>query len=79
MIYPATFTTTQNLYELDISHNRITQVPVLPKAVEFLYAAQNQIDNLPSPSSPDLQLPTLKLLDISGELENKYCGFFPPQ
>uniref|UniRef100_A0A8D8QGL2 Toll-like receptor 13 n=1 Tax=Cacopsylla melanoneura TaxID=428564 RepID=A0A8D8QGL2_9HEMI len=65
MIYPHTFTTTQNLYELDVSHNKISQVPVLPKAVEYLYASKNQIDNLPSPSSPDLQLPTLKLLDIS--------------
>ncbi|KAL1458004.1 hypothetical protein WDU94_008181 [Cyamophila willieti] len=65
MIYPHTFTTTQNLYELDVSHNRVSQVPVLPKAVEYLYASKNQIDNLPSPSSPDLQLPMLKLLDIS--------------
>ncbi|CAH0603337.1 unnamed protein product [Chrysodeixis includens] len=65
-IHPATFRNLANLYELDASYNRLIEfVPGLPRGVEKLYIQQNQITSLPMPPSPDLDLPSLRTLDIS--------------
>lgn len=65
-IHPATFRNLANLYELDASVNRLIEfVPGLPRGLEKLYLHQNQITSLPTPPSPDLDLPSLRTLDIS--------------
>ncbi|XP_021182892.3 protein artichoke [Helicoverpa armigera] len=65
-IHPATFRNLANLYELDASSNRLIEfVPGLPRGLEQLYLQQNQITSLPMPPSPDLDLPSLRTLDIS--------------
>lgn len=38
----------------------------MPRAIEYLYLADNKIMSLPSDSSTDLHLPALKLLDVTG-------------
>ncbi|XP_049865245.1 protein artichoke [Pectinophora gossypiella] len=64
--HPATFRNLENLYELDVSSNRLVEfVPGLPRGLEKLYLQKNQITNLPMPPSPDLDLPSLRTLDIS--------------
>ncbi|XP_075992025.1 artichoke [Anticarsia gemmatalis] len=65
-IHPATFRNLANLYELDASFNRLIEfVPGLPRGLEQLCLQQNQITSLPMPPSPDLDLPSLRTLDIS--------------
>ncbi|VVC38524.1 Hypothetical protein CINCED_3A023463 [Cinara cedri] len=55
-----------HLYEFDASHNKINQfISGMPRAIEYLYLADNKIMSLPSDSSTDLHLPALKLLDVS--------------
>ncbi|CAH2104910.1 unnamed protein product [Euphydryas editha] len=64
--HPATFRNLPNLYELDASSNRLVEfLPGLPRGIEQLYLRRNQITNLPMPPSPDLDLPSLRTLDIS--------------
>ncbi|KAI5635402.1 leucine rich repeat domain-containing protein [Phthorimaea operculella] len=65
-IHPATFRNLVNLFELDASNNRLVEfVPGLPRGLEQLCLQKNQITNLPIPPSPDLDLPSLRTLDIS--------------
>ncbi|CAK1603412.1 unnamed protein product [Parnassius mnemosyne] len=65
-IHPATFRNLGNLYELDASSNKLIEfVPGLPMRLEQLNLKRNQITNLPIPPSPDLDLPSLRTLDIS--------------
>ncbi|CAH0726483.1 unnamed protein product, partial [Brenthis ino] len=65
-VHPATFRNLPNLYELDASSNRLVEfLPGLPRGLEQLYLRRNQITNLPLPPSPDLDLPSLRTLDIS--------------
>ncbi|CAG5056585.1 unnamed protein product [Parnassius apollo] len=64
--HPATFRNLANLYELDASSNKLIEfIPGLPRGLEQLNLKQNQITNLPGPPSPDLDLPSLRTLDIS--------------
>ncbi|CAG4968697.1 unnamed protein product [Colias eurytheme] len=65
-VHPATFRNLVNLYEIDASSNRLVEfLPGLPRGLEQLYLQKNQITNLPAPPSPDLDLPSLRTLDIS--------------
>lgn len=65
-LHPATFRHLSNLYELDSSSNKLIEfVPGLPRGLEHLYLQRNQITNLPVSPSPDLDLPSLRSLDIS--------------
>ncbi|KAM3962801.1 artichoke [Aphomia sociella] len=65
-IHPATFRNLVNLFEVDVSYNRLIEfVPGLPRGLEQLYLQKNQITGLPVPPSPDLDLPSLRTLDIS--------------
>ncbi|XP_072937338.1 uncharacterized protein atk [Epargyreus clarus] len=65
-IHPATFRNLAKLYEIDASYNRLIEfVPGLPRGLEKLYLQRNQITNFPAPPSPDLDLPSLRTLDIS--------------
>ncbi|KAJ8920754.1 hypothetical protein NQ315_004894 [Exocentrus adspersus] len=65
-IHPATFGRLVNLYELDVSRNRLIEfVPGLAKEIEYLHIHHNNIMELPTVHSPDLDLPALRMLDIS--------------
>lgn len=65
-LHPATFRHLLNLYELDVSHNRLLEfVPGLPRGIEYLHMSDNQITGLPLQPSPDLDLPSLRLLDLA--------------
>ncbi|XP_046961650.1 protein artichoke-like [Vanessa cardui] len=64
--HPATFRNLPNLYELDASSNRLVEfLPGLPRGLEQLYLRRNQITSLPMLPSPDLDLPSLRTLDLS--------------
>ncbi|XP_034237518.1 protein artichoke, partial [Thrips palmi] len=66
MLSPATFRMLLNLFELDVGRNRLSHmVPGLPPGVEYLRMAMNQVTVLPPPTSPDMNLPALRLLDLS--------------
>ncbi|CAK1549694.1 unnamed protein product [Leptosia nina] len=65
-VHPATFRNLENLYEIDASSNRLLEfLPGLPRGLEQLHLQRNQITTLPAPPSPDLDLPSLRTLDIS--------------
>lgn len=65
-IHPSTFRHLIHLYELDVSHNHLVEfVPGLPRGLEYLHLHHNKIGGLPATSSPDLNLPTLRMLDLS--------------
>ncbi|XP_044729507.1 protein artichoke [Chrysoperla carnea] len=65
-LHPATFRHLMHLYEIDVSHNRLVEfVPGLPRGIENLHMSRNQITSLPLSPSPDLDLPSLRMLDIS--------------
>ncbi|XP_045515611.1 protein artichoke [Pieris brassicae] len=65
-IHPATFRNLENLYEIDASSNRLVEfLPGLPRGLEQLYLQKNQITSLPILPSPDLELPSLRTLDLS--------------
>lgn len=66
VLSPATFRMLLNLFELDVGRNRLSHmVPGLPPGVEYLRMAMNQVTVLPPPTSPDMNLPALRLLDLS--------------
>lgn len=66
VIHPATFRHLLNLYELDISHNHLLEfVPGLPRGLEYLHLHHNKIGALPVVPSPDLDLPALRMIDLS--------------
>ncbi|XP_013133841.1 PREDICTED: slit homolog 3 protein [Papilio polytes] len=65
-IHPATFRNLASLYELDASSNKLIEfIPGLPRGLEQLNVERNQITSLPVHPSPDLDLPSLRTLDIS--------------
>ncbi|XP_044267257.1 protein artichoke [Tribolium madens] len=65
-LHPATFRPLLNLYELDVSHNYLVEfVPNLPRGLEYIHMSYNEITQIPIPPSPDLDLPSLRMLDIS--------------
>ncbi|KAF5275593.1 hypothetical protein FQA39_LY06705 [Lamprigera yunnana] len=65
-IHPVTFRHLLGLFELDVSNNRLMEfVPGLPHGLEYLHLQSNHINNLPLEPSPDLNLPALKMLDLS--------------
>lgn len=65
-LHPATFRHLLNLYDLDVSHNYLIEfVPNLPRGIEYVHIGHNNIKELPLPPSPDLDLPSLRMLDIS--------------
>ncbi|KAL4715195.1 hypothetical protein ACJJTC_012242 [Scirpophaga incertulas] len=65
-IHPATFRNLPKLYEVDASVNKLMEfIPGLPRGLEQLYLQTNQITSLPVPPSPDLDLPSLRTLDVS--------------
>lgn len=67
MIQPQTFNHLNNLFELDMSWNKLAGiVPGLPRALELLHLSNNRITALPRSPSPDLLLPALRLLNLSG-------------
>ncbi|XP_072162543.1 protein artichoke-like [Bemisia tabaci] len=56
-----------NLYELDVSYNRLKEFIIgLPQGLEFLRIARNQITAFPRPPAPEMNLVNLKFMDISG-------------
>lgn len=66
IIHPATFRPLLHLYEIDIKHNRLLHfIPGLPRGVENVYLHHNRIKEIPRLPSPDLDLPALKMLDLS--------------
>ncbi|KAK3927122.1 Protein artichoke, partial [Frankliniella fusca] len=66
VVSPATFRMLLNLFELDVGRNRLSQlVPGLPPGVEYLRMPMNQVTVLPPPTSPDMNLPALRFLDLS--------------
>ncbi|KAF5306360.1 hypothetical protein FQR65_LT07384 [Abscondita terminalis] len=89
-IHPATFRHLLGLFELDVSNNRLMEfVPGLPHGIEYLFMSKNEISTFPIQPSPDLNLPALKMLDISAngisritsgtlrslhQLRKLYCG-----
>ncbi|XP_022914267.2 protein artichoke [Onthophagus taurus] len=55
------------LYELDVGYNKLKRfIPFLPNGLEYLHLKNNDISNLPDKKSQILELPYLKLLDLSG-------------
>ncbi|KAL1123940.1 hypothetical protein AAG570_001710, partial [Ranatra chinensis] len=62
-----TFLHLANLFELDVGYNRLRGVVAgLPRALEHLHMPRNQIATLPRAPSPDLLLPALRTLDLTG-------------
>ncbi|XP_053685957.1 protein artichoke [Sabethes cyaneus] len=67
LIHPATFRDLNHMFEIDAGDNKLQEfIPGLPIAIERINLARNQIANLPQPSSNSLDLPALRMLDISG-------------
>uniref|UniRef100_A0A336M1P0 CSON015586 protein n=1 Tax=Culicoides sonorensis TaxID=179676 RepID=A0A336M1P0_CULSO len=66
-IHPATFRDLDRLFEIDAGYNQIPDmIPGLPGAVERVILNNNQLHTLPLPPSSLMDLPSLRLLDISG-------------
>ncbi|CAG9771960.1 unnamed protein product [Ceutorhynchus assimilis] len=65
-LHPATFRHLLALYELDISRNHLLEfAPGLPRGLEYLHLSDNDITVLPMAPTPDLDMPALRLLDLS--------------
>ncbi|XP_050309362.1 protein artichoke [Anthonomus grandis grandis] len=66
-LHPATFRHLLGLYELDVSNNMLVEfVPGLPRGLEYLHLKNNEITVIPVAPTPDLDLPMLRMLDLSG-------------
>ncbi|XP_062563877.1 protein artichoke isoform X2 [Armigeres subalbatus] len=66
LIHPATFRDLNHLFEVDAGNNKLQEfIPGLPIAVERINLQQNQISTLPQPPSNILDLPALRMLDLS--------------
>ncbi|XP_065083932.1 protein artichoke [Ochlerotatus camptorhynchus] len=66
LIHPATFRDLNHLFEVDAGNNKLQEfIPGLPLAVERVNLQRNQIATLPQPPSNILDLPALRMLDIS--------------
>uniref|UniRef100_A0A6P7FYT5 Protein artichoke-like n=1 Tax=Diabrotica virgifera virgifera TaxID=50390 RepID=A0A6P7FYT5_DIAVI len=62
--HPVTFRHLTQLYELDVSHNNLKSlISGLPRNIEHLILKHNEISGI---SFSDLNLPSLRLLDLSG-------------
>ncbi|KAK5646779.1 hypothetical protein RI129_005243 [Pyrocoelia pectoralis] len=79
-IHPTTFIHLLSLFELDCSYNRLLEfIPGLPPSIEYLHISKNIIKQFPLPPSTDLNLPTLKMLDISyNGIERIFPGTLRP-
>ncbi|EDV97704.1 protein artichoke [Drosophila grimshawi] len=65
-IQPGTFMHLERLFEVDASFNQLTVViPGLPQIVERISLRGNRITALPAAGSKSLQLPNLRMLDLS--------------
>ncbi|TDG52829.1 hypothetical protein AWZ03_001062 [Drosophila navojoa] len=65
-IYPGTFMHLERLFEVDASYNQLTaMIPGLPQIVERISLRGNRISSLPPAGSKSLQLPNLRMLDLS--------------
>ncbi|XP_023033799.1 protein artichoke [Drosophila willistoni] len=65
-IHPGTFSHLERLFEVDASYNQLpTVIPGLPKIVERISLKGNQIGSLPAAATKTLQLPNLRMLDLS--------------
>ena len=63
--HPATFQDLLGLYEIDVGWNRLRELMAsLPRGLEYLHAPHNQLTALPH--APGLNLPALRLLDLTG-------------
>ncbi|XP_063703563.1 protein artichoke [Culicoides brevitarsis] len=66
-IHPATLRDLDRLFEIDAGYNQLPDmIPGLPGAVERVILNNNQLHNLPLPPSSLMDLPSLRMLDISG-------------
>ncbi|XP_037826410.1 protein artichoke [Lucilia sericata] len=66
LLHPATFRNLDRLFEVDCSFNQLLEIiPGLPKIVERISVRGNFISNLPQLSSKTLNLPNLRMLDLS--------------
>ncbi|ALC45109.1 CG5195 [Drosophila busckii] len=65
-IQPGTFKHLERLFEVDASYNQLSQViPGLPQIVERISLRGNRLSSLPATGSKALQLPNLRMLDLS--------------
>lgn len=66
VVHPASFGHLLHLYELDVSYNELVDfIPGLPRGIEYLHIRNNRLKDFPLQPSPDLDLPSLRLLEIS--------------
>uniref|UniRef100_A0A1I8MPZ4 LRRCT domain-containing protein n=1 Tax=Musca domestica TaxID=7370 RepID=A0A1I8MPZ4_MUSDO len=66
VLHPATFRNLDRLFEVDASFNQLNEIiPGLPKIVERISVRGNLISNLPSLTAKSLNLPNLRMLDLS--------------
>ncbi|XP_038112146.1 protein artichoke [Culex quinquefasciatus] len=69
LIHPATFRDLNHMFEIDAGNNKLQEIiPGLPIAIERINLQQNQIANFPQNPTNSLDLPALRMLDISGNL-----------
>ncbi|XP_058459946.1 protein artichoke isoform X2 [Malaya genurostris] len=67
LIHPATFHELNHMFEVDAGNNKLQEfIPGLPIAVERINLARNLITAFPQPPSNSLDLPALRMLDVSG-------------
>ncbi|EDW70456.1 protein artichoke [Drosophila virilis] len=65
-IHPGTFMHLERLFEVDASFNQLSAIiPGLPQIVERISLRGNRIAALPAAGSKSLQLPNLRMLDLS--------------
>ncbi|XP_017122249.1 protein artichoke [Drosophila elegans] len=65
-IHSSTLIHLERLFEVDASYNQLkTMIGGLPRIVERISLKGNQITSLPAAASKDLQLPNLRMLDLS--------------
>ncbi|XP_043066434.1 protein artichoke [Drosophila bipectinata] len=65
-IHSSTLHQLERLFEVDASYNQLKNViGGLPRIVERISLRGNQISSLPAAASKDLQLPNLRMLDLS--------------
>ncbi|XP_054733079.1 protein artichoke [Anastrepha obliqua] len=65
IIHSATFRNLNRLFEVDASYNLLTDIPGLPKIVERISMRGNAISTLPFSIGKSLNLPNLRMLDLS--------------
>ncbi|XP_061390169.1 protein artichoke [Musca vetustissima] len=66
ILHPATFRNLDRLFEVDASYNQLNEmIPGLPKIVERISVRGNMIGSLPASVVKSLNLPNLRMLDLS--------------